>query len=105
MRAPFRIGSVEAAVSPATNSTHAGDTPATTVLHSQRALVWFSCGLLFPHTDGIVLVHVRFRQNSFHFAHRDQGKEANEEEEEREENSVGADEGPDVDPGRNEQAP
>src|SRR6476660_3668576 len=50
-------------------------------------------------------VHVRFRQNGFHFTHRDQRQEANEEEEEGEENSVGADKGPDVDPCRNEQAP
>src|SRR4029077_9575945 len=50
-------------------------------------------------------VHVRFRQNGFHFAHRDQRQEANEKEEKGEENSVGADKGPDVDPGRNEQAP
>src|SRR5437762_10376747 len=50
-------------------------------------------------------VHVRLRQNDFHFAHRDHWQEANEEEEEREENSMGADEGPDVDPCRNEQAP
>src|SRR6476661_7908897 len=48
-------------------------------------------------------VHVRFRQNGFHFTHRDQRQEANEEE--GEENSVGADKGPDVDPCRNEQAP
>ena len=51
------------------------------------------------------VMRVRFRQNDFHFRHRDHRQEANEEEEEREENSEGADEGPDVDPGRNEQAP
>src|SRR4029077_16796581 len=37
--------------------------------------------------------------------HRDQRQKANEEEEKGEENSVRADKGPDVDPGRNEQAP
>src|SRR5207253_8014938 len=65
----------------------------------------FSCVLLFRDADRIMPVHVRLRQNDFHFAHRDHWQEANEEEEEREENSMGADEGPDVDPGRNEQSP
>jgi len=92
-------------VSAATIYSHAGDTPATTVLRSQRALPWFSCVLLFRDADRIMAVHVRFRQNDFHFAHRDHWQETNEEKEEREKDSVGADKGPDVDPGWNEQAP
>src|SRR6266699_5091151 len=105
MCAPLRIDSVGAAVSAARVYSHAGDTPATTGLRSQRALLWFSCVFLFHGADRMMPVHDRFRQNDFHFTHRDHWQEANKEEEEREENSVGADKGPDVDPGRNEQAP
>src|SRR4029077_3201612 len=107
MRAPFlrAFGPVAAAVSAARAYSYAGDTPATTVLHSQGALVWFSYGLVFPHTDGMMPVHVRFRQNDFDLTHCNHWQKANEKEEEGEENSVGAEKGPDADPGRNEQAP
>src|SRR5947208_10665146 len=76
-----------------------------TPCHCQIAAIPFSCVLLFRDADWMMSMHVRFRQNDFHFAHRDHRQEANEEEEEGEENSVGANKGPDVDPGRNEQAP
>src|SRR5437868_13993238 len=65
----------------------------------------FSCVLPFRDADWIMPLYVRFRQNDINFTHRDHRQEANEKEEEGEENSEGADEGPDVDPGRNQQAP
>src|SRR5689334_19034471 len=50
-------------------------------------------------------VRVRFRQNDFHFRHRDHRKEADKQQEQRSENSERADERPDVDPGWGEQSP
>src|SRR6266446_8252771 len=50
-------------------------------------------------------VGVRFRQNDFHFRHRDHRQEPDEEKEQRSENPEGADERPDVDPGWNKNTP
>src|SRR5437879_1658804 len=50
-------------------------------------------------------VHVRFRQNDFHFRHRDHRQEPDEQQEERRENPERADERPDVDPGWNKNTP
>src|SRR5262249_20676476 len=46
-----------------------------------------------------------FRQDDFHFRHRDHWQKANEQEEQRGENPERADKGPDVHPGWNEQSP
>src|SRR5438309_546900 len=103
MVAPFRAHSaVAAAVSAARICLHARDTRATTGFRSMK---WFSCVLLFHGASWMLGVHVRFRQSSLHFAHRDHRQEANEEQEKRKENSVGADKGPDVHPSGDEQAP
>src|SRR6266404_1400453 len=51
------------------------------------------------------VMRVSFRQNDLHFRHRDHGREADEKEKERSENSEGANEGPDVDPGGMKEAP
>src|SRR5436190_20908413 len=51
------------------------------------------------------MMRVSFRQDNFHFRHRDHGCEANEEEKERSENPEGAGKGPDIHPGREEEPP
>src|SRR6266513_933349 len=51
------------------------------------------------------VMRIRFRQNDLHFRHRDHGRETDEKKKERSEDSEGADEGPDVDPGRREKPP
>src|SRR3954451_6377562 len=48
---------------------------------------------------------VRLRQNNFYFRHRDHRQVADEEKEERQENAEGADERPDIDPGRVKHSP
>src|SRR5437016_2550119 len=50
-------------------------------------------------------MRVRFRDNDFYFRHRDHRQKTDEEEKERSENAQRADERPDVDPGRDKQAP
>src|ERR1051326_2758252 len=51
------------------------------------------------------VMRVSFRQHDLHFRHRDHGREADKKEKERSENSQGADESPDIDPGGNEKTP
>src|SRR5438045_6870833 len=50
-------------------------------------------------------VHVRFRQNDFHFRHRDHRQEPDEQQKQRGENSERANERPDIDPGWNKNTP
>ena len=51
------------------------------------------------------VMRIRFRQNDLNFGHRDHGQEANEQKEERKENSVRPDECPDIHPRRVKHAP
>ena len=51
------------------------------------------------------VMRISFRQNDFHFRHRDHRQEAHEEQEEREEDAERADERPDIDPGRDKIIP
>ena len=51
------------------------------------------------------VMRISFRQDNFHFRHRNHRQEPNEKKEERQENAESAGERPDIDPGRVEHAP
>src|SRR2546421_6422875 len=79
-------------------------------LRKLRGRKEFSCSL---HSSGLnrmmsvrrMRVGVCFRQNDFHFRHRNHWQEPDEQEKQGSENSERANERPNVDPGWNEQPP